>query len=117
MQLYEKPKIYYPNSVVQIAKNVKPFERGELEITSVNSAYLTQKKLKLELLSRGYAWLDTGTHQSLTEATEFVKAVEHRTGLKIACVEEIAYKMGFISKEQLTTNAQAIKKSSYGQIY
>ncbi|MDG4949874.1 glucose-1-phosphate thymidylyltransferase RfbA [Weeksellaceae bacterium KMM 9724] len=106
---------YYPNSVVQIAKNVKPSERGELEITSVNSAYLTQKNLKLELLSRGYAWLDTGTHQSLTEATEFVKAVEHRTGLKIAAIEEIAYKMGYISLEQLKENAKAIEKSGYGQ--
>lgn len=106
---------FYPNSVVDIAKNVKPSERGELEITSVNSAYLDQKDLKLELLSRGFAWLDTGTHQSLTEATEFVKAVEHRTGLKIACIEEIAYKMGLIDKEELKTLAGEIKKSSYGQ--
>lgn len=106
---------FYPNSVVDIAKNVKPSERGELEITSVNSFYLDQKDLKLELLSRGYAWLDTGTHQSLTEATEFVKAVEHRTGLKIAAIEEIAYKMGYISFEQLKENATAIEKSGYGQ--
>lgn len=106
---------FYPNSVVDIAKNVKPSERGELEITSVNSAYLNQKNLKLELLSRGYAWLDTGTHQSLTEATEFVKAVEHRTGLKIAAIEEIAYKMGYISKAQLSESAKAIEKSGYGQ--
>ena len=106
---------FYPNSVVNIAKNIKPSERGELEITSVNSAYLTQKKLKLELLSRGFAWLDTGTHQSLTEATEFVKAVEHRTGLKIAAIEEIAYKMGYINLEQLKENAKAIEKSGYGR--
>lgn len=106
---------FYPNSVVDIAKNVKPSERGELEITSVNSAYLNQKDLKLELLSRGFAWLDTGTHQSLTEATEFVKAVEHRTGLKIACIEEIAYKMDYISEKELDQAAKGIRKSSYGQ--
>ncbi len=106
---------FYPNSVVQIAKNVKPSGRGELEITSVNSEYLSQGKLMLELLGRGYAWLDTGTHESLTEATEFVKAVEHRTGLKIAALEEIAWKMGYISKEQLRENAEKIKKSSYGE--
>ena len=106
---------FFPNSVVEVAKNVKPSERGELEITSVNSAYLDKKDLKLEILSRGFAWLDTGTHEALTEATEFVKAVEHRTGLKIAALEEIAYKMGYISKAQLSESAEAIKKSGYGQ--
>jgi glucose-1-phosphate thymidylyltransferase len=89
---------FYPNSVVEIAKNTKPSQRGELEITSVNQEYLEQSNLTLQLMSRGFAWLDTGTHEALTEATEFVKAVEKRTGLKIACLEEIAYRMGFISK-------------------
>lgn len=106
---------FYPNSVVEIAKNVKPSERGELEITSVNQEYLKRSRLKLQKLSRGFAWLDTGTHQALTEATEFVKAVEHRTGLKIACIEEIAYKMGYINEKELSQAAEEIKKSSYGQ--
>ncbi len=92
---------FYPNSVVDIAKKIKPSERGELEITSVNHKYLQRKQLKLKTLSRGYAWLDTGTHEAMTEATEFVKAVEKRTGLKIACLEEIAYKMHFISKDKI----------------
>ena len=105
---------FYPNSVVKIAKEVKPSHRGELEITSVNQAYLESGGLKLQRMSRGYAWLDTGTHESLTEATEFVKAVEKRTGLKIACIEEIAYLHGFIGKEQATKAAIRYGKSGYG---
>jgi glucose-1-phosphate thymidylyltransferase len=104
---------FYPNSVVKIAKNVKPSHRGELEITSVNQAYLEDKKLNLQLMGRGFAWLDTGTHESLTEATEFVKAVEKRTGLKIACIEEVAYRKGFINKEQFSATAINLGKSSY----
>lgn len=104
---------FYPNSVVQIAKNVQPSSRGELEITSVNQHYLTDKNLKLQVMSRGYAWLDTGTHESLTEATEFVKAVEKRTGLKIACIEEVAYRIGFIDKEQFKSHADNLGKSGY----
>lgn len=104
---------FYPNAVVQIAKNVKPSHRGELEITSVNEAFLQQRQLKLQVLSRGFAWLDTGTHEALSEATEFVKAVEKRTSLKIACIEEIAYKMGFIDQAGLQENIVAQGKSSY----
>ena len=100
---------FYPNSVVKIAKNVKPSHRGELEITSVNQAYLEQKNLKLNVLSRGFAWLDTGTHEALTEATEFVKAVEKRTGLKIACLEEIAVRMGMMKKELVLKNINNLK--------
>jgi glucose-1-phosphate thymidylyltransferase len=104
---------FYPNSVVKIAKNVKPSHRGELEITTVNQVYLEDKKLNLQLMGRGFAWLDTGTHESLTEATEFVKAVEKRTGLKIACIEEVAYRKGFINKEQFVATATNLGKSSY----
>ena len=100
---------FYPNSVVNIAKNVKPSYRGELEITSVNQSYLANKNLKLEILSRGYAWLDTGTHESLTEATEFVKAVEKRTGLKIACLEEIAMNYGWVTKEAVLKKIGSLK--------
>ncbi|WP_026452231.1 glucose-1-phosphate thymidylyltransferase RfbA [Aequorivita capsosiphonis] len=103
---------FYPNSVIDIAKNVKPSHRGELEITSVNQEYLEQENLKLQILSRGFAWLDTGTHEALTEATEFVKAVEKRTGLKIACLEEIALRYRWISKEQLVKDI-AGKKGDY----
>ena len=106
---------FYPNSVVGIAKQVKPSARGELEITSVNEEYLNRHELKLQVLSRGYAWLDTGTHEAMTEATEFVKAVEKRTSLKIACVEEISYKMSYIDRAKLDENIKAQSKSSYGQ--
>ncbi|WP_339652776.1 glucose-1-phosphate thymidylyltransferase RfbA [uncultured Maribacter sp.] len=126
LSLEEKPKnprsnyaviglYYYPNSVIEIAKKVKPSERGELEITSVNQHYLKNEGLKMQVMSRGYAWLDTGTHEALTEATEFVKVVEKRTGLKIACIEEIAYRMKYISKKQLFEISKSYKKSSYGK--
>lgn len=105
---------FYPNSVIKVAKNVKPSARGELEITSVNEAYLHQSKLKMQLMSRGFAWLDTGTHEALTEATDFVKAIEKRTSLKIACLEEIAYKKGYINKDQLSEAAEKYAKSGYG---
>jgi glucose-1-phosphate thymidylyltransferase len=104
---------FYPNSVVEVAKQVQPSSRGELEITSVNQHYLAQEQLFLQKLSRGYAWLDTGTHESLVEATEFVKAVEKRTSLKIACLEEIGYKMGWIDADALKQLAQSMGKSSY----
>jgi len=104
---------FYPNSVVDIAKNVQPSHRGELEITSVNHEYLQRKQLKLQTLSRGFAWLDTGTHEAMSEATEFVKAVEKRTSLKIACIEEISYKMGYIDKHSLDYLASDLGKSSY----
>ena len=106
---------FYPNSVVDTAKNVKPSARGELEITSVNKEFLTKDDLKMEILSRGYAWLDTGTHEALTEATEFVKAVEKRTGLKIACLEEIAYTLSYINEDQLKDLAKPLVKSDYGK--
>ena len=104
---------FYPNSVINIAKNVKPSHRGELEITSVNQEYLKMQKLNMQVMSRGFAWLDTGTHESLTEATEFVKAVEKRTGLKIACIEEVAYRMDFINANQFKKCADNLGKSTY----
>jgi|SRR5699024_3011137 len=100
---------FYPNKVIEIAKKVKPSKRGELEITSVNQSFLKQKQLKMEILSRGFAWLDTGTHEALTEATEFVKAVEKRTGLKIACLEEIALRMNWIDKEKIKNQIHGMK--------
>ena len=106
---------FYPNSVIDIAKNIKPSARGELEITSVNQAYLKQGKLKVELMGRGYAWLDTGTHESLLEASNFIQTIEHRQGLKIACIEEIAFEMEYISKDDLIDLARPLEKNQYGQ--
>ena len=119
----EKPKshyavvglYFYPNSVVEIAKQIKPSARGELEITTVNQTYLAQGDLKVELMGRGYAWLDTGTHESLLEASNFIQTIENRQGLKVACIEEIAYEMGYISKEKLVELAQPFAKNQYGQ--
>ena len=106
---------FYPNSVVEIAKNIKPSARGELEITTVNQAYLEQKNLHVQTLQRGFAWLDTGTHDSLSEASTFIEVIEKRQGLKVACLEEIAYKRGWISKEQLIKLALPMAKNDYGQ--
>lgn len=106
---------FYDNDVIEIAKQVKPSERGELEITAVNQAYLERDTLNVELLGRGFAWLDTGTHESLLEAQMFVQTVEHRQGLKIACLEEIGYNQGWLSKEQLIAEGQGLAKTGYGQ--
>ncbi len=119
----EKPKssyavvglYFYPNDVVQKAKMVKPSDRGELEITTLNQLYLEEGRLKVELMGRGYAWLDTGTHESLLEASNFIQTIENRQGLKVACIEEIAYEMGYISKEKLLELAEPLKKNQYGQ--
>ena len=106
---------FYPNSVMHVAKNIKPSARGELEITTVNQHYLTEKTLKVRTLQRGFAWLDTGTHDSLSEASTFIEVIEKRQGLKVACLEEIAFKQGWIDKEQLLKLAQPMLKNSYGQ--
>ena len=106
---------FYPNSVVDIAKHIKPSKRGELEITTVNQEYLSQKKLKVQTLQRGFAWLDTGTHDSLAEASTFIEVIEKRQGLKVACLEEIAYKKNWITREQLLRLAKPMLKNGYGQ--
>ncbi len=106
---------FYNNDVVQIAKNIKPSARGEYEITDVNRTYLENKTLKVSVLDRGFAWLDTGTFDSLHDATEYVRVIEKRQGLKIGCLEEIAYRMGFINKEKLLTLAEGLQKSGYGE--
>ena len=126
LSIEEKPEVpkshyavvglyFYPNSVVDIAKRIKPSDRGELEITTVNQEYLEQGKLKVELMGRGYAWLDTGTHESLLEASNYIQTIENRQGLKVACIEEIAYEMGYISREELIELAQPLLKNQYGQ--
>ena len=113
---YAVPGLYfYDNDVVEIAKNVKPSARGEIEITSVNNEYLCRKKLRVETLGRGFAWLDTGTHDSLLDAADYVAAVQKRQGLYVSCIEEIAYKRGFIDREQLAALAQPLLKTHYGQ--
>ena len=106
---------FYTNDVIEIAKSIKPSQRGELEITTVNEVYLKQKKLKLELLGRGFTWLDTGTHNSLLEAGNFIESIESRKGLKVACIEEIAYRMNYIDKNQVKKLAESLRKNEYGQ--
>ncbi|MCR5077501.1 MAG: glucose-1-phosphate thymidylyltransferase, partial [Prevotella sp.] len=106
---------FYPNSVVEIAKNIQPSARGELEITTVNQKYLESDSLMVQTLQRGFAWLDTGTHDSLSEASTFIECIEKRQGLKVACLEEIAYKKGWITKEKLREEALPMAKNSYGK--
>lgn len=126
LSIEEKPQVvksnyvvtglyFYDNDVVEIAKSILPSSRGELEITDINNAYQARGDLKVELLGRGFAWLDTGTHDSLLEAGQFVQTVEHRQGLKVACLEEIAYHNGWISKAELILQAEKLKKTSYGE--
>ena len=106
---------FYPNDVVQKAKEVKPSDRGELEITTLNQDYLEENRLMVELMGRGYAWLDTGTHESLLEASMFIQTIEKRQGLKVACIEEIAHEMGYITAEEMLKLAEPLKKNQYGQ--
>lgn len=106
---------FYPKDVVQKAKEVKPSDRGELEITTLNQLYLNENRLRVKLMGRGYAWLDTGTHESLLEASQFIQTIEKRQGLKVACIEEIAYEMGYISKEKLLELAKPLSKNAYGE--
>ena len=126
LSIEEKPKnpksnyavtglYFYDNSVIGVAKNIKPSARGELEITDVNNAYLKMGKLHAELLGRGYAWLDTGTHETLLEAAEFMATIEKRQGLKVACIEEIAYRLGYIDADRLLTLAEPLKNNGYGK--
>lgn len=126
LSIEEKPKnptsnyavvglYFYPNSVIEIAKNIKPSPRNELEITSINQEYLNRGQLKVELMGRGFAWLDTGTHESLIEASNYIKMIESRQGLKVACLEVISCKMGYISKDQLLKLAEPLKKNGYGK--
>jgi glucose-1-phosphate thymidylyltransferase len=106
---------FYPNDVVAKAKEVKPSDRGELEITTLNQDYLNEQRLKVELMGRGYAWLDTGTHESLLEASQFIQTIENRQSLKVACIEEIAYEMGYIDEARLLELAEPLQKNQYGQ--
>lgn len=126
LSIEEKPKkpksnyaitglYFYDNNVVDIAKNIKPSDRGELEITDVNNEYLKAGKLDVQLMGRGYAWLDTGTHDAMLEAANFISTIEKRESLKVSCIEEIAYRMGYIDKDQLVKLAQSLKKNDYGQ--